>query len=236
MNGFTKYITVVGMLSLSLIAGSLILAIGMGNIMKEKRTVSVRGLAEREVEADMAVWRVSFSLGGNDLPSLQKEIIEKTDIVVDFLLQHGLEQSDFAVQAPGIIDTSVNMYLDSSKRNYVYIAKQTVLVRSGKVQAVKKAHADTLELLGKEISVSSEYDSKVEYEFNGLNQIKPEMIACATENARQAAEQFAHDSHSKVGKINSASQGLFSIEDAAQGLEDIKRVRVVTTVVYSLAD
>ena len=90
--------------------------------------------------------------------------------------------------------------------------------------------------MGKGISVSSDYDSNVNYEFNGLNQIKPEMIALATQNAREAAEQFARDSHSKVGKINSASQGLFSIENAAPGLEDIKRVRVVTTVVYSLTD
>jgi hypothetical protein len=90
--------------------------------------------------------------------------------------------------------------------------------------------------MGKGISVRSDYDSRVNYEFNGLNQIKPEMIALATQNAREAAEQFARDSSSKVGNIQSASQGLFSIEDAAPGLEDLKRVRVVTTVVYSLAD
>ena len=118
----------------------------------------------------------------------------------------------------------------------MYVAKQTVLVRSQKVASVKKASEDTLELVGKGISVRSDYDSKVNYEFNGLNQIKPEMIALATENAREAAEQFAHDSHSKVGKILSASQGLFSIEDAAPGLEELKHVRVVTTVVYALAD
>jgi len=223
-------------LALALVAGSLILASGMGSIMKEKRTVSVRGLAEREVDADMAVWRLSFSLGGNDLPSLQKEIIAQTRIVTEFLQSHGLGEGDYAVLAPHITDTSVDVYIDASRRSFVYVAKQTVLVRSEKVAAVKKASAQTLELLGKGISVSSDYDSHVNYDFNGLNQIKPEMIAQATENARQAAEQFARDSHSKVGKISSASQGLFTIEDAAPGLEDKKHVRVVTTVVYSLAD
>ncbi len=223
-------------LSCALVICSSIIAFGLSNVMKEKRTVSVRGLAEKEVPADMAVWKLSFSLGGNDLPSLQKDIINQTNVVISFLKSHGLDDSDFSVLAPKITDTSVDIYIDSTKRNYIYVAKQTLLVRSAKVYAVKEASFDTLDLLGQGISVSSDYDSNVNYEFNGLNQIKPEMIATATENARLAAEQFAHDSGSKVGKIISASQGLFTIEDAAPGLEYLKNVRVVTTVVYSLAD
>lgn len=222
--------------SCAIIISSAVIAFGLTSISKNSRTVSVRGLAEKEVPADMAIWRMSFSLGGNDLPSLQKEIIEQTAVVTDFLRAHGLEDSDFSVLSPDITDTSVDVYLDPSRKNFVYIAKQTILIRSQKVSSVKKASEDTLDLLGKGISVRSDYDSKVSYEFNGLNQIKPEMIALATENARAAAEQFAHDSHSKVGKIKTASQGLFSIEDAATGLEDLKKVRVVTTVVYTLAD
>ena len=119
---------------------------------------------------------------------------------------------------------------------YNYIGKQTILIRSENVQAVKQAAEDTLELLGKGVSLDSNYDNKVQYYFDSLNKIKPEMIADATENARKAAEQFAHDSGSKVGKIKTATQGLFSIEDAAPGLEYKKNVRVVTTVVYNLID
>ncbi|MBR1404595.1 MAG: SIMPL domain-containing protein [Treponema sp.] len=222
--------------SCALVVSSVVIAVGLSHVTKDNRTVTVRGLSEKEVPADMAVWRLSFSLGGNNLPSLQREIIQQTEIVTDFLKAHGLSDADFSVLSPSITDTSVDLYIDSSKRSFVYVAKQTVLVRSQKVASVKKASEDTLELVGKGISVRSDYDSKVNYEFNGLNQIKPEMIALATENAREAAEQFAHDSHSKVGKILSASQGLFSIEDAAPGLEELKHVRVVTTVVYALAD
>ena len=223
-------------LSVALVVASVLIAVGLGNVMKQTRSVTVRGLAEREVPADMAVWRLTFSVGGNELRGLQKDIIEQTKTVTGFLKEHGLDESDFSVRAPDITDTSMELYIDSSGRNFIYIARQTILIRSSKVANVKKAADDTLELLGKGISVRSDYDSKVNYEFNGLNQIKPEMIASATENARAAAEQFAHDSHSKVGKITSASQGLFSIEDAAQGMEDLKRVRVVTTVVYELTD
>lgn len=223
-------------ISFALIICSILITLGLGNVMHQTRSVTVRGLAEREVPADMAVWQLTFSVGGNELRALQKDIIEQTKTVTNFLKEHGLDENDFSVRAPEITDISMELYIDSTRRDFTYIARQTILVRSAKVANVKRAADDTIELLGKGISVRSDYDTKVNYEFNGLNQIKPEMIASATENARQAAEQFAHDSHSKVGKITSASQGLFSIENAAQGLEDLKRVRVVTTVVYELTD
>lgn len=220
--------------SFALIVSAATLACGMSKIVKANRNVSVRGLAEREVPADMATWRVSFSVSGNDLPTLQREILSKTKIVLDFLGEYDLNESDYSVLSPEITDTTTNIYLDQSRRQFNYIAKQTVLVRTEKVSNVKAASIDTIDLMGKGVAISSDYDNSVKYEFNGLNEIKPEMIADATKNALLAAEQFAHDSGSKVGKIMSASQGLFSIEDAAVGLEDIKNVRVVTTVVYSI--
>jgi hypothetical protein len=216
------------------VLGCLILSLGMGKIMPQARQVSVRGLAEREVDADLAVWKLTFSVGGNDLPLLRKEVLRQAGIVQEYLKEHRLEESDYTMLSPEINDATMNMYIDSQKVKYNYIAKQSVLVRSSKVMSVKAAAADTLNLLGSGVSVTTEYDNRVNYEFTGLNAIKPEMIAQATENARLAAEQFAHDSGSKVGKIKTATQGLFSIENAAAGLEEKKNVRVVTTVVYSL--
>ena len=219
---------------ISFVAGCLVLSLGMGTIMPQSRQVSVRGLAEREVDADLAVWKLTFSVGGNELPLLRKEVVRQTQIVEDYLKAHGLEENDFSVLAPETNDARMNMYVDANRITYNYIAKQSVLVRSSKVMAVKDASSDTLKLLGSGVSVTSEYDNHVNYEFTGLNSIKPEMIAEATQNARLAAEQFARDSGSKVGKIKTATQGLFSIENAAAGLEEKKNVRVVTTVVYSL--
>lgn len=223
-------------ISAVVILSSTILAFGMTKILHTERTVSVRGLAEKEVDADMAVWHLSFSTGSNDLQELQKSIIEKTTKVENFLTDHTLTTNDYTILAPEINDATVNLYSDPEKRMYNYIGKQTILIRSENVQAVKQAAEDTLELLGKGVSLDSNYDNKVQYYFDSLNKIKPEMIADATENARKAAEQFAHDSGSKVGKIKTATQGLFSIEDAAPGLEYKKNVRVVTTVVYNLID
>lgn len=222
--------------SIAAILAALILAFGMKNITSPNRTVSVRGLSEREVDADMAVWKLSFTLGADSLPVLKESITDQTYMVLNFLNEYGLSEEDYTVLAPEITDATVNLYMDSNRRSFDYIAKQSVLIRTGKVDQVRRASESTLELTGEGISVTSDYGEKVNYEFNGLNAIKPEMIADATQNARQAAEKFAKDSGSKIGKIQSASQGLFSIDDAATGLEYKKSVRVVTTVVYSLAD
>jgi uncharacterized protein len=220
----------------ALIISSVIIAAGFGRIAKPDRVVNVRGLAEQEVDADMAVWPLTFSVGGNNLLELQKDIVGRTKTVTSYLEQHGLSAGDYTVQAPAITDTSVNPYMTENKSRYTYIAKQVVLVRSKNVKAVKSAQADSLDLMGSSIAVSQDYDGKVQYEFTGLNSIKPGMIAEATKNARAAAEQFAHDSGSRVGKIKSASQGLFTVDDAAVGLEERKTVRVVTTVEYILKD
>lgn len=213
---------------------AVILAVGLANIITPERSVSVRGLAEREVDADLAVWNMSFLMGENSLESMQKSILEKTEVIKKYLIKHGLEESDFTVKPAAITDNSLNSYMDQTKITYKFVAQQTILVRSGKIEAVKSAYADSLELVSAGIAVSQDYDSKVSYEFTKLNDIKPEMIAEATKNARTAAEQFAHDSNSKVGKIKKATQGLFTIEDAAVGLEDKKSVRVVNTVEYLL--
>ena len=202
------------------------MALGLANIITPERSVSVRGLAEREVDADLAVWNMSFSIGENSLESMQKSILEKNEIIKKYLIKHGLEESDFTVKPAAITDNSLNSYMDQTKITYQFVARQTILVRSEKIEAVKSAYADSLELVSAGIAVNQDYDSKVSYEFTKLNDIKPEMIAEATKNARTAAEQFAHDSNSKVGKIKKATQGLFTIEDAAVGLEDKKSVRV----------
>ena len=221
-------------IGISIVMAAVILAVGLANINTPERSVSVRGLAEREVDADLAVWNMSFSMGANSLESTQKSILERTEVIKRDLIKHGLEESDFTVKPAAITDNSLNSYMDQTKITYKFVAQQTILVRSGKIEAVKSANADSLELVSAGIAVSQDYDSKVSYEFTKLNDIKPEMIAEATKNARTAAEQFAHDSNSKVGKIKKATQGLFTIEDAAVGLEDKKSVRVVNTVEYLL--
>ena len=226
--------TIILSVSVSVIASAVILSVGLSNIARADKTVSVRGLAEREVDADLAVWPLTFSLGSNDLTELQKDILAKTEIVKNYLAEYELSGDDFTVQSPSITDNSMNPYMDKNQVRYTYIAETVVLVRSSKVEQVKKAQSDSLKLMSDGIAVSKDYKSKISFEFTKLNDIKPQMIAEATKNARTAAEQFARDSGSKVGKIKRASQGLFSIEDAAADLSERKTIRVVTTVEYLL--
>ena len=226
--------TIILSVSVSVIASAVILSVGLSNIARADKTVSVRGLAEREVDADLAVWPLTFSLGSNDLTELQKDILAKTKIVKNYLAEYELSGDDFTVQSPSITDNSMNPYMDKNQVRYTYIAETVVLVRSSKVEQVKKAQGDSLKLMSDGIAVSKDYKSKISFEFTKLNDIKPQMIAEATKNARTAAEQFARDSGSKVGKIKRASQGLFSIEDAAADLSERKTIRVVTTVEYLL--
>ncbi|MBO7123926.1 MAG: SIMPL domain-containing protein [Treponema sp.] len=220
--------------AVALIVSAAIISFGFKTIAKPDRTVSVRGLAEREVDADLAVWPLTYKIGSNYMSEIQSELNSKTAAVLEYLKGFGLDESDWTVQAPEITDNKLNPYLE--RRVFDYIAQGKVLVRSSKVQAVKKAQAGSLDLADKGIAVGQDYGQTVTYEFTKLNDIKPEMIAQATASARTAAEQFAHDSGSKVGKIKSATQGLFTIENAAAGLEEKKSVRVVTTVVYLLKD
>lgn len=221
-------------ISVSIVISSIILAFGISQISTENRTVSVRGLAEREVDADLAVWKMSYTIGQDNLAQLQKNLDSNNMQIIEFLREYNLTENDFSILSPEINDVTTNIYLDSSKRAFNYVAKQNILIRSNKIQDVMNASKNTSQLLGKGIAISSDYDNKVNYYFNGLNQIKPQMIEEATKNARIAAEQFARDSQSKVGKIQTATQGLFSIEAAAPGLEHKKNVRVVTTIVYTL--
>lgn len=220
--------------AVAVVVAAVVLAFGMSKIGSNDRSVTVRGLSEREVSADLAIWPLSFVVGNNELKSLQSDILRKTDSVVAFLKEYGLSEDDYTVQAPRITDNSINPYIAQDRIIYKYIAKVTVLVRSGKIDAVKSAQKDSLKLTDNGITVNQDYDSSMSFEFTGLNDIKPEMIAEATKNARLAAEQFARDSGSKVGKIKNATQGLFSIENAAVGLEERKRIRVITSVEYLL--
>lgn len=220
--------------ALALIISAAIISLGFRTIAKPDRTVSVRGLAEREVDADLAVWPLTFKFGADSMDIIKSELNVRTAAVLEYLKGFGLDESDWTVQAPEITDNTLNPYID--KKTFDFFAQQKILVRSEKVQTVKKAQSGSLALLEKGIAVGQDYGQTVTYEFTKLNDIKPEMIAQATASARTAAEQFAHDSGSKVGKIKSATQGLFTIEAAAAGLEEKKAVRVVTTVVYLLKD
>ena len=136
-----------------------------------------------------------------------------------------------------IIDLQAERYGSNERNPYRYNVTTVITVTSSKVDLVRGLISEQGELLRKGIAVTGgDYRYNVQYEYTGLNQIKPQMIEEATKNARQAAEKFAKDSDSKLGKIRHANQGQFSISDRDANTPYIKKVRVVTTIDYSLED
>lgn len=209
---------------------------GFNSISNNARVVTVRGLSEREVEANKVTWPIVSKFVGNDLPTVYQNIETSNNAIVAFLKSNGVSDAEIAVNAPQVIDMQADRY-NSNPIPFRYNVTSVIVVTSSKVKEVNKLIERQTELLKQGIAiVAGDYNYQTTYEYTDLNSIKPAMIADATKNARKAAIKFAEDSESNLGKIKTASQGQFSIEDRDQYTPYIKRVRVVSTIQYYLKD
>ena len=201
------------------------------------RSVTVKGLSEREYTADIVIWPIQFTAAGNDLESLYNSIELNTTKIVNFLSKKGISTDEITTSSPAITDKSAQQYGGNSRAEFRYSALQTVTVYSKNIDAVRSVMG-SLSQLGKQgiVITGSNYDSQTDYIFTRLNDVKPEMIEEATKKAREVAEKFASDSQSTLGKIKRASQGQFSISARDKNNPHIKKVRVVSTVQYYLSD
>ena len=209
---------------------------GIDNFSNRDRVVTVRGLCEKEVRANKVTWPIVTKEMGNDLTTIYNRIQSTNAVIVDFLKSNGIAESEFSVNPPQVYDAAADRY---GNQNIVYSYQVTnvVVVTSDKIDAERALMEKQTSLLQKGIAVvAGDYNYQTSYEYTDLNSIKPEMIAEATANAREAADKFAADSHSKLGKIKTASQGQFSINDRDQYTPDVKTVRVVTSITYYLQD
>ncbi len=199
------------------------------------RTVSVRGLCEKEVMADKVIWPLTFKLAGNSLTDLYKQTDSCNEKIVNFLVGAGIDRNEISVGTPSITDNYATTYNNSAKYNYVISSVITVCTDDVPAVLKTKKNIGSLVEQGVPVGTGDGWNPTV-YSYNGLNDIKPGMIEEATQNARAAAEKFANDSRSKLGKIKTATQGQFSISDRDSNTPYIKTVRVVTNVVYYLSD
>jgi hypothetical protein len=204
------------------------------------RTASVKGLAEREVRADVAVWPMQITVAGNDLTQIRAELDQDVAQVLAFLERHGLSRQDVVIERLAVTDTQAQAYGGQVTPRNRYIVQQTATVRTGNVDAFVRATGSSTELLEAGVVLSDQMGPS--YLFTRLNDIKPEMIAEATRNARAAAMQFAEDAGSRVGSIVRAQQGQFLIlpRDSSEPYREResidKIVRVVSTIEYQLVD
>ncbi len=206
------------------------------------RYVTVKGVAERDVEADLAIWNLQFTAGGNDLASVQRTIDGNVELTLAFLERNGIARDLVSMAGLRVVDADANPYRQGPVTNR-YSVTQSILVRSEEPRVVEAASQNISELVeaGVVLVSGQEYGpGGPTFLFRGLNDIKPDMIAEATARAREAAQEFARDSETHLGGIRRANQGVFEIlpRDPAPGIQESNRiektVRVVSTVEYYL--
>lgn len=221
-------------IALGLLALGLSIKAGMDNYGNRSRVVSVRGLCEKEVQANVVTWPIVTKEMGNDITAIYNKIENTNAAITAFLHANGITDAEISVNAPDVNDTQANAY-NQREQLYRYVVTNVIVVKSDKVQQVNALIRKQSELLKDGIAiVAGDYSYPISYDYTELNDIKPEMIAEATRNARAAADKFAADSDSKLGKIKDASQGQFSIENRDQYTPYIKTVRIVTYITYYL--
>lgn len=223
--------------SLSIVIAGFFIGEMNWNSLKNNRKVQVKGLSEREVNANLAVWPMQITINNNNLGSLNAEIESQKKKVLDFFINKGFTNNEINIGITNITDSKANLYNNGSKQDFRYLARTDITLRTSNIKKIKNAQKESINLASKGILINSKNQWRpVEYIYTELNSIKPEMIEEATKKAKEVAEKFAKDSNSKVGKIKSATQGLFTINDRDSNTPDIKKVRIVTTIIYFLED
>jgi hypothetical protein len=231
-------ILAVGVALAGLLAGN-----GFARARAGERFVSVKGVSEREVRADLAIWPLHLVGADNDLATANAKLTTSIAGVRQFLVRHGIDTSQIQMAEFSATDAYANQYASDRKPANRYIVHQTVLVRSNRPDQVLAASQQISELAAVGVVISSGENGErggPTFVFTGLNKLKPEMIADATARAREAATQFARDSRSDLGAIRQANQGVFEIlpRDQAPGISEAsqiaKFVRVVSTIDYYL--
>ena len=230
-NWYTEAIIIaIGLFLMGNLIGS-----GLETIGETKRKVYVKGLAEMEVAANKVIWPLTHKTLGNNLVTIYDEMKLTNQTIEKFLVEKGISPDEISVSAPEIIDMKAERYSSGTPSPYRYNVTSVVTVTSEKVDLVRELISSQGELLRRGVAITSgDYRYQTQWEFTKLNDIKPQMIEQATHNARQSAEKFAKDSDSDLGKILSANQGQFTIEDRDANTPHIKKVRVVTSITYSL--
>lgn len=228
------------LLAAGIAAGGLAVGSGIRSFRSADRFVTVKGVAEKEVKANLALWPIRVTATSNSLQEAQGQMASDAAAVRRFFESGGIPADAIEVQGVEAIDLLAQAYRQGTPPSR-FIVAQTLMVRTGDVDRIAALNQRIGEIVAAGVVMSAEGGPQGPfYLFTQLNDIKPSMIAEATKNARAAAEQFAQDSGSPLGAIRQASQGLFQIlpRDAAPGQTEekqvLKTVRVVSTVDYLL--
>ena len=229
--------------SAALVVAAAVVALGFLQSRRADRFVTVKGVAEAEVEADLAVWPLAVSVTADDLGAAQRAVDQALVQVRDFLERFGVGAESLIPGGTQVTDRVADRYNQIQPGQMRYIVSSSMSIRSTDLNAVDGAYRALGDLIGADVPVATPGgygELRPTYVFTRLNEVKPEMIAQATASAREAAEQFAADSGSRLGGIRRANQGVFQVLSRTPGVpepfERFKQVRVVSTIEYYLDD
>jgi len=208
----------------------LFIYIGIHQMAYRDRAVTVKGLSQRTVQADYVVWPLKFSVSGNDLVALSSQLSQVEQTAREFFLKKGFKAEDMSLSNVEVENNWANYY--EHRPEYNYTISRSLIISTADVERVVNNQGCQAELLAQGVILNS-YAWNTNYQYNGLSDLKPEMIEEATKNARAVAQKFADDAQCSLGSIRNASQGQFSIEND-ENQPWMKHVRVVTTVDYYL--
>ncbi len=224
------------LIAVAIVVMGVCLKAGIDNFTNKDRRVTAKGLAEREVAADKVTWPIVSVELGNDLPQLYNKINSTTSKIRTFLKENGVPDEDISVNPPVVQDKNANLYSNERVVNR-YNITSVITVTSNDVAKIRGIISRQGELLRQGVAIiDGGYENPIVYEYTGFNEIKPEMMKEAIANAQATAEQFAGNCNSELDKIITATQGQFSILDRDNNSPHIKKIRVVSTITYSLKD
>lgn len=224
------------LIAVAIVVMGVCLKAGIDNFTNKDRRVTAKGLAEREVAADKVTWPIVSVELGNDLPQLYNKINSTTSKIRTFLKENGVPDEDISVNPPVVQDKNANLYSNERVVNR-YNITSVITVTSNDVAKIRGIISRRGELLRQGVAIiDGGYENPIVYEYTGFNEIKPEMMKEAIANAQATAEQFAGNCNSELDKIITATQGQFSISDRDNNSPHIKKIRVVSTITYSLKD
>ena len=233
----SRSVIAAALIALGLIGAGWFAAQGMARLRTQDRFVTVKGSAEKIVEADLVVWPLAHTVGGNDLAEVQRGLEANTETIREFFTRAGFKPDEIVVSPPRLEDRWAYAYGEQRPpERYRY--STSVTLRTHRVAEALAALRRSGELVSRGVMLGSEGDPSggPEFDYTRLNDIKPALIAEATANARRSAEQFAKDSGARLAGIRTANQGVVTIQNRDRGSPHVKNVRVVTTVEYFLRD
>ena len=224
-------------IGLGILISGILLSLSISNFKNFDRYVEVKGLDEKIVKADFGTWNIQFSVSNDDLKKIYTETTNAQNKIKDFLIAQGFKQEEIKIETVNLNDNKANLYGNNAQNMPHYTAQSGINVATKNLDLLEKSGQNITALIESGILINRNF---IQYSFKDLLSVKPEMLRNATANAREAAEIFAKNSNSSVGKIRQATQGSFSISSATANnnetyggeSEIMKKIRVVTSVEF----